>query len=296
MLQSRGASLLNKIKGAAEKVSMPRWLRLFQSMYFSIRHHSQTTEEVFKHVDDLRNCTNLGLDRLAARVLCRLNQVQPELHAARKAHVPIAGRMDKTTKAEERRTTLKRTSDMCRRITNSALASATKHYTREAMEHVRSARRPAAREKRRHEADSFVEKHSADTTHWGAKVRTASATDLTGRAAAMPLLKKMKEDKEGKNVLEGKINAVKQIFKQRNLTRWIQAAPVGDAKAKPLTGDELMKSVWEYLESLEEETRNELTDACCEKHEELSSAKALSKASKAVASSTSNASVTAAPS
>ena len=59
LLQSRGASLLNKIKGAAETVSMPRWLRLFQSMYFSIRHHSQTTEEVFKHVDDLRNCTNL---------------------------------------------------------------------------------------------------------------------------------------------------------------------------------------------------------------------------------------------
>ena len=78
----------------------------------------------------------------------------------------------------------------------------------------------------------------------------------------------------------------------------IQAAPVGGAKAKPLTGDELMKSVWEYLESLEDELekRNELVDANCEKHEELSSAKALSKASKAVASSTSNASATAAPS
>ncbi len=48
---------------------MPRWLRLFQSMFFSIRDHSQTTEEVFKHVDDLRNCTNLGMDRAAARVL-----------------------------------------------------------------------------------------------------------------------------------------------------------------------------------------------------------------------------------
>ena len=57
-----------------------------------------------------------------------------------------------------------------------------------------------------------------------------------------------------------------------------------------------MKGVWEYSEILEEEKRNELTDACCEKHEELTSAKALSKASKAVASSNSNASVTAAPS
>ncbi len=59
-----------------------------------------------------------------------------------------------------------------------------------------------------------------------------------------------------------------------------------------------MKSVCNYLESLEDEKRNELIDACChgEKHEELSSAKALSKAIKAVASSTSNASVTAAPS
>jgi 2-hydroxychromene-2-carboxylate isomerase len=293
LLQSRGASLRNKIKGAAEKVSMPRWLRLFQSMYFSIRHHSQTTEEVFKHVDDLRNCTNLGLDRLAARVLCRINQVQPDLHEARKAHVPIAGRTDKTKKAEERRTTLKRTSDMCRRITNSALASATKHYTREAMEHVRSARRPAAREKRRHEADSFVEKHSADEKHWGAKVRTASATNLTERAAAMPLLKKMKEDKEGKSVLEGKINAVKQIFKQRNLTHVIKAAPVDGAKAKQLTGDELMKSVWDYLETLEEEKRNKIIEECCDKHEEISSVKALNKASKAAASSTSNPSVTA---
>ena len=182
---------------------------------------------------------------------------------------------------------------MCRRITNSALASATKHYTREAMEHVRSARRPAAREKRRHEADSFVEKHRADTTHWGAKVRTASATNLTERAAAMPLLKKMKEDKEGKSVLEGKINAVKQIFKQRNLTHVIKAAPVDGAKAKQLTGDELMKSVWDYLETLEEEKRNKIIEECCDKHEEISSVKALNKASKAAASSTSNPSVTA---
>ena len=39
----------------------------------SKKKHSQTTEEVFKHVDDLRNCTNLGMDRAAARVLCRMN-------------------------------------------------------------------------------------------------------------------------------------------------------------------------------------------------------------------------------
>ena len=57
---SRLASLRNKTQAKEEKapVKMPRWLRLFQSMFFSIRHHSQTTEEVFKHVDDLRNCTN----------------------------------------------------------------------------------------------------------------------------------------------------------------------------------------------------------------------------------------------
>ncbi len=47
--------------------------------------------------------TNVGLDRLAAQ--CRLNQVQPDLHAARKARVPIAGRMDKAKKAEKRRAT-----------------------------------------------------------------------------------------------------------------------------------------------------------------------------------------------
>ena len=219
--QSRFASLRNKTRGAAEKVSMPRWLRLLQSMYFSIRHHSQTTEEVFKHVDDLRNCTNLGLDRLAARVKCRLNQAQPDLHAARKAHVPIAGRMDRAKKAEERRATLKRTSDMCKHITNSALASATKHYTREAMEHVRSARRHAARQKRQHEGDSFVEKHN----HYDARHEALGhqgANDISDRSHRKGGSDAAPAEEEsgqgGQSLLEGKITAVKEIFKQRNLT------------------------------------------------------------------------------
>jgi hypothetical protein len=106
---SRFASLRNKTQAKEEapvKVPMPRWLRLFQSMFFSIRHHSQTTEEVFKHVDDLRNCTNLGMDRAAARVLCRMNIIQSDLHVARSEHVPVAGRMSK----EEKKTEAKRAS------------------------------------------------------------------------------------------------------------------------------------------------------------------------------------------
>ena len=70
---SRFASLRNKTQAKEEapvKVPMPRWLRLFQSMFFSIRHHSQTTEEVFKHVDDPRNCTNLGMDRAGRPRVC----------------------------------------------------------------------------------------------------------------------------------------------------------------------------------------------------------------------------------
>ena len=54
-----------------------------------------------------------------------------------------------------------------------------------------------------------------------------------------------------------------------------------------------MKSVWDYLETLEEEKRNKIIEECCDKHEEISSVKALNKASKAAASSTSNPSVTA---
>ena len=75
---------------------------------------------------DLRNCTNLGIDRAAARVLCRMNIIQPDLHVARRIeHIPVAGRMSKEKKkTEEKRASLQRTSVTCRRITEMALASA----------------------------------------------------------------------------------------------------------------------------------------------------------------------------
>ena len=143
--ESRFASLRNKTQGwtqakekAPVKVPMPRWLRLFQSMFFSIRHHSRTTE-VFKHVDDLRNCTNLGMDRLAARLVCCMNDVPPDLHVARSEHIPVAGRMSKEKKTEEKRASLKRTSVTRKPITEMALASAAKNYTRQGMEAVRLA-------------------------------------------------------------------------------------------------------------------------------------------------------------
>jgi 2-phospho-L-lactate guanylyltransferase (CobY/MobA/RfbA family) len=277
---SRFASLRNKTQAKEEapiKVPMPRWLRLFQSMFFSIRHHSQTTEEVFKHVDDLRNCTNLGMDRAAARVLCRVNIIQSDLHVARSEHVPVAGRMSKEEKkTEAKRASLKRTSVTCKRITEMALASAAKNYTRHSMEAVRLARRPEAIAKRKRESDVFQEDMTAKLKYWGNKQRTEDEAKLAATAAATPLVKKKKDD--GKHPLEGKINAVKAVFTERNLTHVTHTQAANGQKAKVLTGDDLMKAVYEYLDGIEEEERTAIINECCDKHEEASSARAAKKA------------------
>ena len=118
-------------------------------------------------MDDLRNCTNLGMDRLAARVRCRMNVIQPDIHAARRQHIPVAGRMSKDKKTEERRASLKRTSVTCKRITEMALASAAKNYTRQGMEAVRLARRPEAITNRKRESDVFQEDVAAKLKHSG---------------------------------------------------------------------------------------------------------------------------------
>ena len=281
---SRLASLRNKTQAKEEKapVKMPRWLRLFQSMFFSIRHHSQTTEEVFKHVDDLRNCTNLGMDRLAARVRCRMNVIQPDIHAARRQHIPVAGRMSKDKKTEERRASLKRTSVTCKRITEMALASAAKNYTRQGMEAVRLARRPEAITNRKRESDVYQEDVAAKLKHWGKKQRTVDGAKLAATAAMTPLVKKKKDD--GKHPLEGKINAVKAVFTERKLTHVTYTQAANGQKAKVLTGDDLMKAVYDYLDGIEEEERTAIINECCDKHEEASSARANKKA-KAQASS-----------
>jgi hypothetical protein len=277
---SRFASLRNKTQAKEEapvKVPMPRWLRLFQSMFFSIRHHSQTTEEVFKHVDDLRNCTNLGMDRAAARVLCRMNIIQSDLHVARSEHVPVAGRMSKEEKkTEAKRASLKRTSVTCKRITEMALASAAKNYTRHSMEAVRLARRPEAIAKRKRESDVFQEDMTAKLKYWGNKQRTEDEAKLAATAAATPLVKKKKDD--GKHPLEGKINAVKAVFTERNLTHVTHTQAANGQKAKVLTGDDLMKAVYDYLDGIEEEERTAIINECCDKHEEASSARAAKKA------------------
>jgi hypothetical protein len=275
---SRLASLRNKTQAKEEKapVKMPRWLRLFQSMFFSIRHHSQTSEEVVKHVDDLRNCTNLGMDRAASRVLCRMNIIQPDLHAARSQHTPVTGRTSKEKKTEEKRASLKRTSVTCKRITEMALASAAKNYTRQGMEAVRSARRPEAITNRKRETDTFQAKVDADLKHWGKKQRTVDEEKLAATAATTPLVKKKKDD--GKHPLEGKINAVKAVFTERQLTHVTHTQAANGQKAKVLTGDDLMKAVNEYLDGIEEEERTAIINDCCDKHEEASSARATKKA------------------
>ena len=102
------------------------------------------------------------------------------------------------------------------------------------------------------------------------------ATAQTSTAAATPLVKKKKDD--GKHPLEGKINAVKAVFTERNLTHVTHTQAANGQKAKVLTGDDLMKAVYDYLDGIEEEERTAIINECCDKHEEASSARAAKKA------------------
>jgi hypothetical protein len=96
----------------------------------------------------------------------------------------------------------------------------------------------------------------------------------------MPLLKKKKADKEGNSLLEGKITAVKEVFEKRNLKHVIQTPAVGGAKAKALKADDLVKKRLRLFGCPRGGKGNKLIKACCDRHDELSSARAQSKASK----------------
>lgn len=89
-------------------------------------------------------------------------------------------------------------------------------------------------------------------------------------------MKKKKDD--GKHPLEGKINAVKAVFTERKLTHVTHTQAANGQKAKVLTGDDLMKAVYDYLDGIEEEERTAIINECCDKHEEASSARAAKKA------------------
>ena len=118
-------------------------------------------------------------------MLCRMNIIQPDLQAARSQHTPVTGRTSKEKKTEEKRASLKRTSVTCKRITEMALASAAKNYTRQGMEAVRSARRPEAITNRKRETDTFQAKVDADLRYWGKKQRTVDEEKLAATAATM---------------------------------------------------------------------------------------------------------------
>ena len=144
------------------------------------------------------------------------------------------------------------------------------------------ARRAEAIAKRKRESDVFQEDMTAKLKYWGKKQRTEDEAKLAATAAATPLVKKKKDD--GKHPLEGKINAVKAVFTERKLTHvmsrgtlWHTQAANGQ-KAKVLTGDDLMKAVYDYLDGIEEEERTAIINECCDKHEEASSARAAKKA------------------
>jgi hypothetical protein len=89
---------------------------------------------------------------------------------------------------------------------------------------------------------------AAKLKHWGKKQRTEDEAKL-----AAPLVKKKKDD--GKHPLEGKINAVKAVFTERKLTHVTHTQAANGQKAKVLTGDDLMKAVYDYLDGIDEEER-----------------------------------------
>jgi hypothetical protein len=61
-------------------------------------------------------------------------------------------------------------------------------------------------------------------------------------------VKKKKDD--GKHPLEGKMNAVKAVFTERKLTHVTCTQSANGQKAKVLTGDDLMKAVYDYFKSI----------------------------------------------
>jgi hypothetical protein len=288
--QSRIASLANTAerlqkRGNSQKtVSMPLWLRLFKSVFFSIRHHTQNVETSFKHVDDLKIVsTNLSAQHLEDRVLDRVNNIMRDLEAARKQHVPVAGRMKpKPTdgKAASRgRQKLLRTSANCLFIARRALATCAQHYTFESMAAIRKKCRPKqAKRKRADDGKPYLAEHNRKTEHWSGRERTQSRDTLQHKAVAIVMTKKLKEDTD---VEQLHTNAVKVVFKERKLDQVYHFMDPTTQKrvcASSTTQPAFMELVQDWLDANDQS--GEVRQQCIEQHKKDADAKANAKSAK----------------
>ena len=288
--QSRIASLANTAerlqkRGNSQKtVSMPLWLRLFKSVFFSIRHHTQNVETSFKHVDDLKIVsTNLSAQHLEDRVLDRVNNIMRDLEAARKQHVPVAGRMKpKPTdgKAASRgRQILLRTSANCLFIARQALATCAQHYTFESMAAIRKKCRPKqAKRKRADDGKPYLAEHNRKTEHWSGRERTQSRDTLQHKAVAIVMTKKLKEDTD---VEQLHTNAVKVVFKERKLDHvyhFMDTTTHERVCASSTTQPAFMELVQDRLDANDQS--GEVRQQCIEQHKKDAEAKANAKSAK----------------
>ena len=293
--QSRIASLENTAerlqqRGNTQTVSMPLWLRLFKSVFFSIRHHTQNVETSFKHVDDLKIVsTNLSARHLEDRVLDRVNNIMRDLEAARKQHVPVAGRMKPTPtdgKAASRQKLL-RTSANCLFITRRALATCAQHYTLDSMAAIRKkCRSKEAKRKRADDGKQYLAEHNRKTEHWAGRQRTQPKDTLQRKAVGTVMTKKFKEDTD---VDELHTNSVKVVFKARKLDHVYHFSdPITQKKvcASSTTQPAFMELVQEWLNA--NDHSGEVRQLCIDQHKKGAEAKASTKAAKHAAAMVTN--------
>ena len=296
--QSRIASLENTAerlqkRGNSQKtVSMPLWLRLFKSVFFSIRHHTQNVETSFKHVDDLKIVsTNLSAQHLEDRVLDRVNNIMRDLEAARKQHVPVAGRMKpKPTDgkaASQGRQKLLRTSRNCLFIARRALATCAQHYTLESMAAVRKlSRSEQGKRKRTDDGQPYLAEHTRKTEHWAARPRTQSKDTLQRKAVGTVMTKKFKEDTDAEKL---HTNAVKVVFKERKLEHvyhFMDPTTQKKVCASSTTTPAFMDLVQDWLDANDQS--GEVRRLCIDQHTKESEAKANAKTAKHAASMVTN--------
>jgi hypothetical protein len=254
------------------------------SVFFSIRHHTQNVETSFKHVDDLKIVsTNLSAQHLEDRVLDRVNNIMRDLEAARKQHVPVAGRMKpKPTdgKAASRgRQKLLRTSANCLFIARRALATCAQHYTFESMAAIRKKCRPKqAKRKRADDGKPYLAEHNRKTEHWSGRERTQSRDTLQHKAVAIVMTKKLKEDTD---VEQLHTNAVKVVFKERKLDQVYHFMDPTTQKrvcASSTTQPAFMELVQDWLDANDQS--GEVRQQCIEQHKKDADAKANAKSAK----------------
>ena len=154
---------------------------------------------------------NLSAQHLEDRVLDRVNNIMRDLEAARKQHVPVAGRMKPTPtdgKAASRQKLL-RTSANCLFITRRALATCAQHYTLDSMAAIRKkCRSKEAKRKRADDGKQYLAEHNRKTEHWAGRQRTQPKDTLQRKAVGTVMTKKFKEDTD---VDELHTNSVKVV-------------------------------------------------------------------------------------